>query len=152
MHWGNFIPRICSWGRFKDNQTGKTFYLYNMHWDHASQISREKSAQLLITKITQRLHSKDPVIIMGDLNAGENNPAYEYLLRSKDIFLMDSFSNLNLHPQGTFHGFSGKASLPRIDSIMVSKDIKVKTSSILRNHNRSKYPSDHFPVSAILEF
>ena len=40
--WSNTITRICTWARFSDLQTGKTFFLFNLHLDHRSQQSRER--------------------------------------------------------------------------------------------------------------
>ncbi|HKJ68517.1 MAG TPA: endonuclease/exonuclease/phosphatase family protein, partial [bacterium] len=42
--WGNEITRICTWGRFREKATGTSFYVYNLHLDHQSQYSRERSA------------------------------------------------------------------------------------------------------------
>ena len=49
--WGNTPPRICSWARLVERQTGIGFYVYNLHLDHLSQNSREKSVRLLTEKI-----------------------------------------------------------------------------------------------------
>ena len=78
--WGNNIPRICTWAYFKDQISGSEFYIYNNHWDHESQISRELSAELLISKIAKRNNTKGSVIVLGDFNAGEDNPAFHNLI------------------------------------------------------------------------
>ena len=44
--WGNNITRICTWARFVD-RGGQAFWHYNVHLDHQSQPSRERSTQLL---------------------------------------------------------------------------------------------------------
>lgn len=78
IHWGNACTRVCTWARFIDNNSDTAFYLYNVHLDHRSQPSREKSVHLL----AERIHSRtrpDPVVITGDFNAGEDNPAIMYL-------------------------------------------------------------------------
>ena len=46
-HWGNSHLRICSWARLVNKSDGQGLYVYNLHLDHRSQNSREKSAQLL---------------------------------------------------------------------------------------------------------
>ncbi|HUV12720.1 MAG TPA: endonuclease/exonuclease/phosphatase family protein, partial [Acidobacteriota bacterium] len=76
--WGNSIPRICTWARLRDKRTHSHLYLFNTHFDHRSQPSRERSAQALIEAIRLRDH-QDPVIVTGDFNAGEENPAIRYL-------------------------------------------------------------------------
>ncbi|WP_206683991.1 exonuclease/endonuclease/phosphatase family protein [Pontibacter beigongshangensis] len=32
--WDADYPRICTWGQFRDNASGFTFYLFNVHFDH----------------------------------------------------------------------------------------------------------------------
>ncbi len=150
MSWGNRIPRICTWGRFKDKNTGRTFFLYNTHFDHQSQASREKSAVLLCERIAARKPSDEPAIFMGDLNAGEGNLAIKTLGKS----LRDTFGEL--HPgvklRGTFGGWKGRSDGNRIDYIYVtSKGWKIVEAAILRDHSvDNRYPSDHYPVNARL--
>ena len=71
--WGNQYERICTWAYFEDRE-GPAFYVYNVHLDHESQPSRERSAALLLATIAAR-DPKAPVIITGDFNSGEDNPA-----------------------------------------------------------------------------
>ena len=73
--WGNEIPRICTWARLIHKKTGKGFYLYNVHYDHQSQSSRIGASNLIIERISNRKQSNEPIILMGDFNAAEKNPA-----------------------------------------------------------------------------
>ena len=82
--WGNRITRIASWARFVDRD-GTAFTHYNLHLDHESQPSREKSTALLLQRITARPIPSEPIIVTGDFNVGESNPALHVLgLRSGD--------------------------------------------------------------------
>lgn len=153
-NWGNSITRICTWAHFSDDSTGRPFYVYNLHLDHQSQPSREKSVSLLIQHILSQ-QNDDPDVIMGDFNAGENNPAIRTLGEFKKPGLHTPLfaSAFRLqHPQaqevGTFHGFSDQAGADMIDHIFVTKDFNVVHSDILRDHPPGRYPSDHFPVTA----
>ena len=51
--WGNNITRICTWARFVDRD-GQAFWHYNVHLDHESQPSRERSTALLAERIAAR--------------------------------------------------------------------------------------------------
>ena len=99
--WGNRIERISTWAYFEDRE-GPAFYVFNVHLDHQSQPSRERSAALLLARIGA-LDPKAPVVVTGDFNAGENNPAARAML----AVFRDSFRVL--HPDdsevGTFNGF-----------------------------------------------
>ena len=85
MTWGNRVTRICSWVRLT-GKDGKSLYVYNTHWDHQSQPSRERSAELILKRVSERKHSKDPVILMGDFNATTTNPAIKAIIGS-DAFV-----------------------------------------------------------------
>ncbi len=155
MTWGNKITRVCTWGRFIHKPSGKAFYHFNTHFDHQSQPSREKAAVLLAQRIRGRKHS-DPVIVSGDFNAGESNPAVRYLKGDLDldgktpIPFVDSFRLL--HPEatevGTFHAFKGTRSGEKIDYIFVQPGAEVLEARILHDNVDGRYPSDHFPITA----
>ena len=172
--WGNDITRICTWVRLRDRTSGRSFYTFNVHWDHQSQPSRVRSAELLMERIGQRAAAADPVLVTGDFNAGESNPAFQYLLgvvaaapgRSPEsgprgapdtshggerpVRLVDTFRTL--HPdatdEGTFNGFEGRTDGDKIDAVLASGEWKVLAAEIVRAAPGGRYPSDHFPVVA----
>jgi endonuclease/exonuclease/phosphatase family metal-dependent hydrolase len=147
--WGNRIPRICTWGRFRAPETGRSLYVFNVHWDHQSQPSRQRSAGLLAARVAERPHPGDPVVVTGDFNAGEANPAME---RLRDSGLVDTFRALHpeAEPVGTFNGFKGDRSGEKIDGVLVTPGWQILGAEIVRANREGRYPSDHFPVTAIL--
>ena len=149
--WGNTIPRICTWARFRDRAGGGTFRVYNVHWDHISQPSRERSAALLLERIADG-GSGEPVIVMGDFNAGEANPAFAALTASNRVPLRDTFRALHADSAavGTFHGFDGGTAGEKIDAILAGPAWEVRSSAIVRAASDGRYPSDHYPVTAVL--
>jgi len=154
--WGNNIPRIVTWGRFADLANGRELYVFNTHFDHQSQPSREKSAALLAERLAQRKPLR-PVVVTGDFNAGEDNPAIRLLKgesASSPIRLFDTFRLL--HPAakdvGTFHGFQGGTSGGKIDYVFVESGANVARAEILHDSQNGRYPSDHYPVMAEIEW
>lgn len=152
--WGNRITRICTWARFVDGD-GRGFYLFNLHLDHESQPSREQSVALLARRIAARAFPAEPVIVTGDFNAGERNPAITALVeRSDDASrLVDTFRVL--HPSatevGTFTGFRfGNTAGEKIDYVLVQAGTDVLSAEIVRTSRDNRYPSDHFPVAATI--
>jgi len=160
VSWGNRITRICTWATFEDARTGRRFTVYNVHLDHESQESRERSAGLLAARLAERPAS-DPVVVLGDFNAGADNPARQFLTGAAapadsgppSPHLVDTFAAL--HPDatadGTFNAFRGDSTGPRIDAILVSADWTVLRAGIVRSRRAGRYPSDHFPVTALLD-
>ena len=159
--WGNRIPRICTWARLQDRVSGRVFSVYNVHLDHESQPSREESARLLAARLAQR-PAGEPVIVLGDFNAGEDNLARRLLAADGSVTTADTLSG---HPalvdtygllrtstgaEGTFNGFVGDTTGERIDAILVSGDWMILGAAIDRTQRDGRYPSDHFPVTAVL--
>lgn len=162
--WGNSIPRICTWTRLVEKASGQSFYVYNVHLDHVSQQLREKSVMLLSERIQNREH-QDPVVVIGDFNAGEENPAIVYLTRQASVGLEDDNTSCNNTPTlldtfrvlhadasdvGTFHGFRGGRMGEKIDYILAPGNVRVLEAEIVYHEEGGRYPSDHFPVIARL--
>jgi len=159
--WGNACVRICSWARLIETKTGRGFYVFNLHLDHISQSSREKSAVLLAERIKNRRY-KDPFVVTGDFNAGEDNPVIAYLkgkiaVEGPDgskmktpVPMIDTFRVL--HPDeedvGTFNGFKGNRQGDKIDYVFVPPGTKILEAEILYDNVDERYPSDHYPVSS----
>ncbi len=162
-HWGNACVRICTWARFIEKKSGRAFYVFNLHLDHVSQPSREKSAVLLAQRVNQRKH-RDPFIVTGDFNAGESNPVVMYLKGRTTLSGADGRESENplpmvdtfrvLHPDiedvKTGHSFKGTRKGNKIDYIFTPSSIRVLEAQILYDNIDGRYPSDHFPVTATL--
>jgi endonuclease/exonuclease/phosphatase family metal-dependent hydrolase len=147
--WGNIFPRICSWVQLADKNTGKSFYVYNMHLDVFSQNSRMKSIALLASRISQR-RTSDPYIVMGDFNMKADNPAMAYLDLTGCLSATPgaelSAALAKGSDIGTRHEFMG--SCPRIDTIRVSKGLVGTDLTVDRKKYDGRDPSDHYPVTA----
>ncbi|MBC8394292.1 MAG: endonuclease/exonuclease/phosphatase family protein, partial [Deltaproteobacteria bacterium] len=148
MHWGNQYLRICTWVRLTERLGGNSFYVYNVHLDHQSQLSRQKSAELLAKEIFNR-PTEDPYIVMGDFNMEMDNPAMLYLqkigVQTPYPRLVDTWQMLYRaeKPAGTFNGFNRDLSGPNIDHILVRDDTEIIEVGIDRRSFNGRYPSDH---------
>ncbi len=146
--WGNNITRICTWAKFKISGTDQTFFHFNTHFDHESQVSRERSATLILESIESITDSGDPVVLTGDFNAGESNAAITTLTDT----LTDTFraTNPEATDVGTFHGFSDELRPKKIDYVFTTPDITTVSATIHRPRPDGRYLTDHEPVSATL--
>lgn len=161
--WGNEIPRIAAWVRLIDRATGRGFYLFNTHWDHRNQNSRERAAALIATRIDARRHVDEPVVLTGDFNSTETNPAVGYLTgRPARIAgreqtwtgaLLDTYQALHAAEKNrrTLHLWSNsrEGSL-KVDHIFASRGARVERAEIISGDE--PMVSDHFPVVARLVF
>jgi len=158
--WGNWLKRICTWAVLRDRETSRAFTVYNLHLDHASQTARRNSV-LLLSRVIANRPNRDPVILTGDFNAGEQNEIIAYLKgeaslngHTSPVTFIDSYRALHPDDQnaGTFNAWSGDTTGDKIDYIFVavSSSVQVIEADIVRTHVNGRYPSDHFPVTARL--
>jgi endonuclease/exonuclease/phosphatase family metal-dependent hydrolase len=163
-------PRVCTGGLFheidKDGKlTGKTIYVYSTHFDHVGEIPRQKAAAVIFDKIANRKDKNAPVVLIGDFNCGENSPAIRFLKgetvtlggeeKVPPMSLIDTFRVVHPDEQNvaTFNGFrTGEITGAKIDYIFVTPDMKTTEAEIIRTSRDGKYPTDHFPVRATVEF
>ena len=155
--WGNRITRIASWARFVDRD-GTAFTHYNLHLDHESQPSREKSTTLLLQRITGRPIPSEPIIVTGDFNVGESNPALHVARRRTPpqgaAPFVDTFRAVHRDETevGTFTAFAfGQTKGDKIDYVLVQPGTTVLDAAIVRTAEGRRYPSDHFPVTARIQ-
>ena len=153
--WGNQIPRMVTWIRFRDRLTDREFYLVNTHFDHQSQPARERSAELLLERVAG-FDPALPVIVTGDFNANApDNPVYR-TLTSGDAFSDTWVERNEAEPEfGTFHDFLGMENAMgrgRIDWVLRRGPIDTIEADIVTTSSNGQYPSDHYPVTARLRF
>lgn len=174
--WDAVLPRICSWGQFKDKQTGFVFYFFNLHMDHVGVVARAESAKLVLAKVKEIAGNK-PALLTGDFNVDQHSESYGVIHNSgvmKDAYEVTA---VRYALNGTFNSFrSDSKTDSRIDHIFLTKQFKVSRYGILTDTYRSKRPeetaadaanfpkevklskyiarepSDHFPVMAVLEY
>ena len=154
--WGNTIPRMVIWQRFTDRASRRSFAVYNTHWDHMHQGSRLKSGEAMRSHIAARWRPESPVVVLGDFNARESNPALLYLQGQGDggrPRLLDTFQLLHAGEKRrtTLHFWRGRRDGDlKVDHIFASSPVRVVSAKI-RDHDQ-RMVSDHFPVVAEVEF
>jgi endonuclease/exonuclease/phosphatase family metal-dependent hydrolase len=155
-YWDALFPRIVTWVKLKPRDGAATFCIFNTHFDVLGPWARYESAKLLRRKILE-LAPDMPCIVMGDFNSNaspKSRPYRELLAKSPRLELTDAFRQV--HPtaaknEGTLHDFSGSQRGRRIDWIMTTPQFTPVAVTIIHDSRRGKYPSDHFPVGAVLK-
>ena len=144
--WGARHPRICTWASLIEQKSGGAFTVYDVHLDHELQAAREKGVGLLLERIRQRT-TPGPVIVLGDFNATPDNPAVVRMEAASSPPLRSALTA----SEGTFHGFTGETSFGPIDHVFHSPEWQVLSAQVLRGDGLRPFPSDHFPVAAVLQ-
>ena len=152
--WDASLPRIVTWAKFQQVGEGDSFYVFNTHFDHRGNEARVNSSRILLNKIDE-IAGERPVIVMGDLNALENDDPYKILSEVErgpvQMKLLDGFYHSeqgHVGPNSTWNGFNEIVPDRRIDFIFANPQFRVVKHRILKDTRDGRFPSDHFPVQA----
>ena len=149
--WGNAVPRVATWGRFADRATGTQFVAANTHFDHESEPSRIKSAELLAT-LAERFADL-PSVVMGDFNdlAG-SSASYARLVDDGPFTDAWDAAGKRLTPDwGTFTDYGPPVEGAKvIDWILTSPEVNVHQAAVNTWNDAGRWPSDHAAVQALV--
>jgi len=147
LGWGNLFPRMVTWGLFESRRDGSRFYVFDTHFPYRDEDDavRTRCARALRERL-QALPEDVPVVVTGDFNTGDDSGAHAEL----SAMLVDAWQAApnRRGPEGTFHAFTGQPQR-RIDWIL-ARGFTVRSVETLTSHRGARYPSDHFPVLAVL--
>lgn len=142
--WDAALPRICTWGRFRHRETSKELLVLNTHFDHVGNVARQKSAELLLSKLAD-LGFTELSVLMGDFNLEPNSVPIEILSEN----LNDTFARTRVRygEIGTFNGFTiNEIPKRRIDYVFVGDQFDVNAYTVDSRIIDGRFLSDHFPV------
>lgn len=137
------LPRICSYGKFEDNQTHQLFYLYNTHLDHKFSKAQLHGLKVIQEHINAQVNDL-PVIITGDFNTDLTDSIKNILARfvpAKEV------AQTKIGPDETRTGWQDNE-LKCIDHILVSRKPASQVLLYQVIESSRPYPSDHRPVVA----
>lgn len=153
--WDAALTRLCSWIRLRDQATGRELIFANTHFDHKGVVARQEAARVISERLSI-LARGVPAILTGDLNINEDNPAYAVFVRPSGpgaIRWIDAYRVV--HPErrpdeASFNGFKPIVEGSRIDFVFHTADFAATAATIDRTSRDGRYPSDHYPVTAVL--
>ena len=151
MSWNVTLPRMVTWGRFRDRSNGRQFHYFNTHFPHRREDAeaRVQCARVIAERL-RKLPAGSDVVLTGDFNTDAGSEPYRILAE----VLKDAREGAGetKGPVDTFHGFSGKPRPGRIDWIFYRGNLKPTLVETITHSVSNRYPSDHFPVLAVFEW
>lgn len=169
LGWDAACPRICSWGKFRHNESGREFVMFNLHMDHVGKKARVEGARLVRGRI-DGIGKDCPAFVTGDFNVDQTSPSYRTITAGGALKDSYEVAELRYALNGTFNSYrTDNYTESRIDHVFVTPDVKVLKYGVLTDTYRtseyservaakdapgeievSRYvartPSDHFPV------
>ncbi|PHS02329.1 MAG: endonuclease [Blastopirellula sp.] len=155
--WDAAITRIATWLKLQDKESKKEFFVFNTHFDHRGRQSRFKSAQLLSSKLVE-IAGSTPAVLLGDFNCLPDSDPYRTITalpaNVRVAPLRDAFTlaKTKKGPETTWSGFKEVTPNRRIDFIFVHGNQNVIHHEIIDRTVNGRFPSDHLPLVAELEF
>ncbi|THJ68635.1 endonuclease/exonuclease/phosphatase family protein [Arthrobacter echini] len=151
--WGNKVPRIVTWGRFRDTATDQELLIVNTHFDHESENARQRSASAVLD-LVRFFHPRPTTIVMGDFNSDAgSSSAYRSFVSSG--VLADTWAEAEdqLTPDcGTYPRYEQPIlGSPRIDWILTTPEVLVRQAGVNPSSLQGRYASDHAPVQVLLD-
>lgn len=146
LGWDAACKRVCSWAIFKDRNSGKTFAMFNTHFDHVGKVARQNSAKLLLNRIATIANSI-PVLVTGDFNMIPTDSTIAIIASVyADTYNLSPIGHYG--PVGTWNGFDYNSPLTdRIDYCFVdSNGFETLRHAHIDDAFRQRFPSDHLPV------
>ena len=142
--------------RLRETGTGRELVLANTHFDHRGKVARQEAARVLSERLGP-VAAGVPAILTGDFNINEDNPAYAVLTRPARpewIAWIDAYRAV--HPErrpdeASFNGFKDVTLGSRIDFVFHTRHFRATAATIDRSARDGRFPSDHYPVTAVLE-
>lgn len=106
----------------------------------------------LMLEMAERVGAHRPLIMMGDFNTVPDSEPHQVLVQDEEYKMYDAWrvAHHTTGPEETFHGFSDEVK-NRIDWIIVSDGINVREMEHIQVKRGNVYPSDHMPISALIQ-
>jgi endonuclease/exonuclease/phosphatase family metal-dependent hydrolase len=150
--WASAYVRTAVQLRLRERGSGRELAWMHTHFDYTP-LAVPESAKLLRREL-EALPQGLPLLVTGDFNAGKRSGAYRTLLGAGGSRPLRDAYRL-AHPDGrgdgSFHAFGKLPRAQAIDWILVSDEFRVRDAGIDRSQVDGRYPSDHFPIWALLD-
>ena len=151
------LSRLVVWARFRDTARNREFYFATTHFDNNSP-SQAKSAPL-VQERTAPFVENEPVIVVGDFNSRPDSTAYRILTTdaSRGFVFQNAFDLTDWHIVTNQSPAPAYDVTDRIDHIFlagrgITWSVHDWAADLTVYGAKQRYPSDHFPVVAEVNF
>ncbi|MBQ8574937.1 MAG: endonuclease/exonuclease/phosphatase family protein [Clostridia bacterium] len=146
----SFCPRIATWVKLENKETGEIYIHINTHLDHVLESVRVKQINVLKVKIEELKTEGYPVVCTGDFNTKEGADAYNEM---KPCMNDSKYLAENSDDGATYINYGKNIFETRpIDFIFVSEGVRVENYKIIDEKIGDMYLSDHAALCADIIF
>lgn len=152
--WDAAYPRVLTRTTLRNRTTELRLTVFNTHFDHIGQQARLESARRVRSALDKR-PSEQPAVLLGDLNAEPDSPAYEQLLADdykRSLSDARIVAAQTAGPATTLTDFESLRPDRQVDHIFVTPEWTVSEYRVDATKSNGQYPSDHLPVIVTAEY
>jgi endonuclease/exonuclease/phosphatase family metal-dependent hydrolase len=146
--WDANNIRICTWAKLRHLAKDETINVFNTHFDHLGQKSREESAKLIMAKINNITSENEPTFLLGDFNALIGNKMFKPIINS--FYEARRFAT-NTDNFKSYNAFGIWIISRNIDFIFYKNSRALAFKTIKKDYG-VPYISDHYPIIAHFMF
>jgi endonuclease/exonuclease/phosphatase family metal-dependent hydrolase len=139
-----YLPRVCTWGLFKDLQTGKKFYIYNTHLDNSSSLIRKRQMSQILKHVEKKTKA-ERVVLVGDFNNRFKGRSKQRKLNRYNFVNSKKVAQIVEGPEETRTGWNN-SEFKTIDYIFVKPQSTIVKKHVVVESPAEIFPSDHRPV------
>lgn len=148
--WGGAFARTATWATLRHRATGRSLVFLNTHFDYEAKVL-VKSATLL-KRWVDKTARRQPIVVTGDFNADKDTSAYRQLACSGTLFDAYRAVRATGAGEGTYHGYGRPGQSAPIDWVLATGPFVSVAAHVDRYRKGKLFPSDHYPVTAILRW
>lgn len=161
--WDADCVRIATWATFRDRVTNQQLLHLNTHFDHRGMVAQVESAALLHRFLAHHAAAL-PAVITGDFNCTPASATYQALTQPPqpaDNAMHDAMAVSTTPHEGPIATFTTDFTDPlqeKIDYVFLyhglqaTPALRVTRHAILTDQEEGRYPSDHLPVLAEVDW
>lgn len=151
LGWDARCKRTATWTLLYDKKYKKHFYFVNTHLDHVGVEARKNGLNLVIDRIAAMNPEDYPMILCGDFNMNDNDKG----IQGMRLLMSDAWITADAVDYGTTWHNWGKQPDDKspIDYIFYRGFKSCRNISRIKTQYLGvQFVSDHYPVSALLEY
>ena len=146
--------RIVTWARFYHRASGREIHVFNTHLTLRQGARQYDSARLIADRVAA-LPAGSAVVVTGDFNASAGDTETWRIATAQGLRDAWLAADERQGPPFTSNGFGPPPphdEVWRIDWILVGGPLVVRTAQTVLHSDGGRYPSDHYPVAARLDW
>ena len=144
--WDAEYARSANWVKLRFRKSGQIIFFFNTHLDNSGAKSRQKSSDLIVSKVKEIAGDKAVVLLAGDLNAASSDKTIKPLTT---YFKEASKTVKKADKAASFNDFGRKGGKKESIDHILYRNAEAEYYNVVDEPKYGiRFISDHYPVTA----